>query len=96
MTCADDLRVLRDALDCILTGALPTWRVMSTDTGQNVQQYLKALVEREMRLRIENVTVRATVAKARADVDAERATNERLTADIERLEEVVRGMRAAP
>lgn len=83
MSGADDLRVLRDALDCILTGALPTWRVMSTDVGQLVQQYVKALYESNVRLKIENATVSRVIAKARAEVDAERATNERLTADVE-------------
>jgi outer membrane usher protein len=48
MSTADDLRDLRDALDCIAHGALPRWGNPTTKSGEEVEHRGEALVQRSL------------------------------------------------
>lgn len=83
MTVFRDISELRDDLES--AGGLPAWRTPSTAIGRQVQTLARALRDRWVKAELAATTVRAEIAKHAAEVDAQRATNERLTAEIERL-----------
>lgn len=83
MTALRDLLDLRDDLE--LAGGLPAWREPSTVIGRQAQKLARALRDRWVKAELAATTVRAEIAKHAAEVDAQRATNERLTAEIDRL-----------
>lgn len=83
MTVFRDLVELRDDLEN--AGSVPAWREPSTAIGKQVQALARALRDRWVKAEMAATTVRAEIAKHAAEVDAQRATNERLTAEIDRL-----------
>lgn len=86
MSTVDDLRWLEEMADTLLHGGLPGRVPLTTKTGEKLQAHIVALRNKwfaewrtAMRLAGENEALRR-------ELDAERSTNERLTAELERLQ----------
>ena len=94
MTTASDLRDLRDALDCIAHGALPTWFPPDTRTGEEAQAAARMLYAQYIAaLRLSSAGRVATERAAQLD-DEHRAHCEALTAESERLRADIENLRA--
>jgi hypothetical protein len=79
-----DLRWIRDALDCRLHGALPTYPPnWHTQTGKWLAGGIEELWRKYYETAMENMTLHAKVAHLTAEVDGLRATNEILTDESE-------------
>lgn len=83
MTVLRDLSDLRDDLEN--AGGLPAWRTPSTTIGRQAQALARTLRDRWVNAELAATTVRSEIAKHAAEVAAQRATNERLTAEIDAL-----------
>ena len=83
MTCAADLRTLRDALDMVAHGGLPTWFEPSSTTGREAMERAQDLVAKYHEALAAAWTADARVRVADARADAEHANNELLTALLE-------------
>lgn len=94
MTALRDLCELRDDLE--MAGSLPAWREPSTAIGRQTQALARALRDRWVKAELAATSVRAVIAKHAAEVDAQRATNELLTAEIDRLTAEIDRLRALP
>lgn len=90
MSTFDDMRELRDDLEMAEAGGLPAWLTTRTKLGRELQALARKHYARWVQAELQLVTLRADAEKAREATDAERATNERLTADVERLQTLLR------
>jgi hypothetical protein len=91
MTAANDLRDIRDELDGVLHGALwPASLKCSTVVGQEAQALAEQLRKRLYHSWSENCALRARLARALVEEDAQRAINERLTAELEASDQALR------
>jgi prophage DNA circulation protein len=86
MSTADDLRDLRDALDCIAHGALPRWGTMTTKLGGEAQTAAREVYERFVRAIMDASNARFTADSAKGCEDQQRAHAEALTARCEAVE----------
>lgn len=86
MSTADDLRDLRDALDCIAHGALPRWGTMTTKTGEEAQTAAREVYERFVRALHHESAAKFAVAKAEVQTSDFRTHAEALTARCEAAE----------
>lgn len=86
MSTTDDLRDLRDALDCIAHGALPRWGTPTTKTGEEAQTAARKLYEKFVRALHHESAAKAAVEKSLSADDQHRTHSEILTNRIEKLE----------
>lgn len=86
MSAVDDLRDLRDALDSIAHGALPRWGKPTTKIGQEAQTAAHEVYKKFIRVLQDESAAQFGVAKARVEVDDQRAHAEALTARCEQVE----------
>lgn len=93
MTTADDLRDLRDALDCIAHGALPRWGTATTKLGGEAQVAARALYEKFIRAIMDASNAKFSADSAKACEDQQRAHAEALTACCEALEAEVKRLK---
>jgi hypothetical protein len=86
MTTADDLRDLRDALDCIAHGALPRWGNPTTKSGEEAQAAAREVYEKFVRALFDKSDAEFTADCAKRCVNQQRAHAEALTAQCEAAE----------
>jgi predicted RNase H-like nuclease (RuvC/YqgF family) len=86
MTTADDLRDLRDALDCIAHGALPRWGTATTKSGEEAQAAAREVYEKFVRALFDKSDAEFTADCAKRCVNQQRAHAEALTAQCEAAE----------
>lgn len=95
MTTADDLRDLRDALDCIAHGALPRWGMPTTKLGSEAQTAAREVYEKFVRALHHESAAKFAIAKAEVQTSDFRAHCEALTARCEAAEAEVERWRNA-
>ena len=86
MGTADDLRDLRDALDCIAHGALPRWGTPTTKLGGEAQTAAREVYEKFVRALHHESAAKFAIAKAEVQTSDFRAHCEALTARCEAAE----------
>lgn len=89
MSTADDLRILYDAIDSIVHGALPSWGNPSTKLGTQTVRSLSELYRKYVDARMLTGRAEYDVSVAKQAEDQQRAHAENLTARCELLEEQI-------
>lgn len=86
MSLRDDVRWVRDAADSMLHGGLPSWPpAWTTREGEHLAMLVADLHARWFGAAMDLAGAQGESKALRAEVDAERSTNERLTAEVEAL-----------
>ena len=86
MTTADDLRVLRDALDSIAHGALPRWGMQTTIVGKQSTAAAIQVYEKFVRALFAESAAKVAIDAAQRSEDQHRTHAEALTARCEAVE----------
>lgn len=79
MSTLEDLKVLRDALDCIAHGALPRWGRPLTKTGEEATKAAITMYERFVRALLTEGAAKAAMDAAKLAEDQYRTHAENLT-----------------
>jgi hypothetical protein len=86
MSAADDLRDLRDALDCIAHGALPRWGMQTTIVGKQATSAAIEVYEKFVRAMFAESAAKVAIDAAQRAEDQHRTHAEVLTARCEAAE----------